>query len=77
MAKPWYVIVFNEDRAIGLDPDPRQHWFKGQVYSQGSSIDRDDLARKSYLSIIELPSRPHPDEVWDPVKQQFVDVTDI
>jgi hypothetical protein len=34
-AKPHFVIVFTQDRPIGSRPDPKQHWHKGDKFSEG------------------------------------------
>lgn len=77
MARPWYVIVFNQDRTLGEDPDPKQHWHKGQVFSSGSVIDATDLARKPWLTVITLDRRPNDADTWDPVNLRYVDLRDV
>lgn len=70
MTEQWYAIVFNQDRPIGVSPDLDQNWYKGQLYSTGTVVDRTSIP--DFFDVVELAAKPGDDEQWDVELQQFI-----
>lgn len=79
---PFYAVYFKYDVPPGQhwnvnakadDPDRRQHWRKGDLWSTGTVV-ADPLPM--HLEKIELSERPVDGQVWDRDKLAFVTDTE-
>jgi hypothetical protein len=77
-----YVIVFTRDFAPGEhwndkaradDPDRKQRWRAGDVYSTTPSETFDPSTLPAHLEAVQVPRLAHPGETWDPAQRVFRD----
>jgi hypothetical protein len=77
-----YVMVFTRDFAPGEhwndkaradDPDRKQHWRAGDVYSTTPSETFDPSTLPAHLEAVQVPRLAHPGETWDPAQRVFRD----
>src|SRR5262245_33905989 len=67
-SKPGQKFVHGKHRAPDDDPDRRQTWRAGDLYSTGTVVG----ALPDHLEAIEFASAPIPGSTWDRETRQFL-----